>query len=238
MRSKLWTKGQEKLSSPSGRINRLAGILLICIAAVLAVIAYPSWKVFRYRSEKTACIQAIKSAQDGLIIDYLTNLENESPEEARNTLREVMPERPNICPAGGTVYLVRGDHGIYVPVCGLHGEDSKQRCRLNASYVKELIEHDVRMAKLRDEALPDPLTVFLNGKDLTCVKVTEEVNIIRGTKTTLGYTGIVCFYGLDGQGFKAKNTKKRELCYLLYADEDTYAVWRADEGWTGGAYEE
>ena len=56
-----------------GGVNRLIVILLALIAVMLVIIAIPKWEEFRYRSEKTACVQALKSARDGLIIDYFDN---------------------------------------------------------------------------------------------------------------------------------------------------------------------
>ena len=56
-----------------GGVNRLIAILLAMIGVMLVLIAIPWWKSFRYRSECIACEQAMDSAKDGLIIDYLHN---------------------------------------------------------------------------------------------------------------------------------------------------------------------
>ena len=61
-----------KLKDRRGRVNRVIAVLLVLIAVMLVLIAIPAWQRFRYRSEKTACIQAMKSARDGLIIEYLS----------------------------------------------------------------------------------------------------------------------------------------------------------------------
>ena len=61
-----------KLRSSRGGVNRLVAILLALIAVMLVIIAIPWWKNFSYRSEVIACEQAMKSAEDGLIIEYLS----------------------------------------------------------------------------------------------------------------------------------------------------------------------
>ena len=40
-------------------------LMIVLVAVMLVIIALPSWEVFRFRSEKTACVQAMKSAEDG-----------------------------------------------------------------------------------------------------------------------------------------------------------------------------
>ena len=190
-----------KLRSRRGGINRLVALLLALVLVMLVVIAIPAWKVFRYRSEKTGCDQAMKSAGDGLIIEYLyRNGDAESLEEAMVTLDEVMVGRPDICPAHGTVYLVKQDNGIFEPICGLHATDKKLRVRLNASEAKALVNEARARARRDTDAEPESVTIRLNGRDLECVRVQEVLDLRRGTKLTNGYEGIVCFYGLAGEG--------------------------------------
>lgn len=280
----------EKVREKRGGVTRAAAVLLVLIAVMLVLIARPSWEAFRYRAEKTGCDQAMKSARDGLIIDFLSRFENGSVEEARVTLDEIMPERPNLCPAGGTVYLVRDEHGIFQPICGLHDSNIKERTQLNSTRAKDLLEAALnaeKEAKLREErrkqgqktkeeqtdngaeseetvvakdpsgaeeieneASSDtvgtdgmeeeaPIVVILNGRELECNRVLEEVQIQRGTRTTNGYEGVVAFYGLEGEGdFKSGAVKEGEIAYFVYADEDYCAIWHAYDGWTGDAYRE
>ena len=220
-----------------GGVNRLIVILLALIAVMLVIIAIPKWKEFRYRSEKTACVQALKSARDGLIIDYFDNWQAGSVEDARETLDEVLPMRPGICPSGGTVYLIRDENGIFEPFCGLHADDTKRRTRLNASRALDLFTEALKAARKRSEKVPETLTVELNSRDLEVVRVTEVPDIHRGTATTNGYKGVVAFYGLAGEGeFSDVKAKAGTLCFFLYADEDHCATWRLKDGWTGEAY--
>ena len=220
-----------------GGVNRLVVILLVLIAVMLVVIAIPKWEEFRYRSEKTACVQALKSASDGLIIDYLNNYEEGTVEDAMDTLDAVMPARPNICPSGGTVYLIRDANGIFQPICGLHADDKRQRTRLNASRAMELLNEALKDARERGVEAPDQLEIGLNGKTLAVQRVQEVLNLRRGTATTNGFDGVVAFYGLAGEGeFEGMEAEDGTVCYFVYADEDHCATWRIDDGWRGDAY--
>ena len=220
-----------------GGINRLTAVLLVLIAIMLVLIAIPSYRVFQYRAQKTSCEQAMKSAKDGLVIEYLSRWSEGSVEDAIQTLDEVLPERPNICPAGGTVYLVRNGLGSFEPVCGLHDTDRRLRCRLNASRAMELLGAARNKLRGLNGEEPESLEITLNSKPLECVHVGEKLDLRRGTATTNGYKGVVAFYGLEGDGFKTGKVKKGEICYFVYADEDNASVWLAGDGWTGSAYQ-
>ena len=221
-------------------ITRAAMVLIVAICVMLVIIAIPSWNVFRYRSEKTACVQAMKSAQDGLIIDYLNKWDGGDEESAMKTLDVVMPARPDICPSGGTVYLVRGENGIFEPVCGLHDDDKKLRVRLNASRAKSLLAEGLRKARKSGGAEPESVEITLNSKPLECVRVQKVLDLRRGTKLSNGYEGIVCYYGIAGDGaFKeSEKVKKGGIAYFVYADEEHCARWIDGDGWTGDAYKD
>ena len=227
---------KRKIADTHGGINRATVLLLILIAVLVALIAVPGYRAYRYRAQKVGCQQAMKSAKDGLIIDFLSNWQEVSAEEAMQTLDEVLPERPNICPAGGTVYLVRNSLGIFEPVCGLHESDGKLKVRLNASRAMELVAEALRKARETSEEEPESAAITLNGRELECVRVHEKLDLRRGTATTNGYKGIVAFYALEGDGMTTGRVKSGQICYFVYADEDHGAVWRADDGWTGDAY--
>lgn len=221
-------------------MNRATAIMLALIGVMLVVIAIPAWRVFRYRSVKTGCEQAMKTARDGLIIEYLYRKDTGSVKEARDTLDDVMPAREKICPTGGNVYLVRNEtSGIYEPVCGLHDSDLKYRVRLNASYALDELKEALRVARRDTGVEPESVEIQINSKPLECVRVQETPDIRRGTKLTNGYKGIVCFYGLAGEGsFVGKNVEEGDICFFVYADENHCAIWRDGDGWTGDAYKE
>lgn len=227
----------KKVMDSRGGINRLAAVLLALIGVMLVLIAVPWWQSFRYRSEVIACEQAMDTARDGLIIEFLNKWDAGTAEDAMVTLDEVMPGRENICPSGGTVYLVRRSDGIFEPLCGLHDTDLKRRVRLNATRAKELLAERLRLARREVEDEPEGVEIELNGKALDCVRVREASTLRRGTGSTNGYEGVVALYGIAGDGaFTDTGLKDGAICYFVYADENHAAVWRWDDGWTGSAY--
>ncbi len=228
-----------------GGINRVVLILLVLIIILLIVAAVPVSRAFRHQSEVIGCEQAMKTARDGLIIEYLNRYKEGSVEEARGTLNDVMPAREKICPTGGNVYLIKNDKGIYEPVCGLHDKDKALCTRLNASYaLGQLTE---ARAKLISSGNPEPesVRITVNSKKLSCKRVKEEEMIHRGTDTTNGYKGTVSFYGVAGDfTFSARYARKGmgnvpdgDICYFVYADKNYCAIWRSNDGWSGDAYE-
>ena len=227
-----------KLRSIRGGVNRVVAILLVAIAIMLVIILIPAWDDLRLLSQRLSCEQAMKSAKDGLIIEYLSRYKEGSVQDAMNTLDQVMIARPKICPAGGEVYLIKNSQGIYEPLCGLHDRDLKRRVRLNASRALELLREARRIA-LRNSrgAEPDAVKIVLNSMELPCVRVQQTQKLRRGTGTTDGFDGVVAFYGLAGEGsFPAKDVEAGDIFYFVYADEYHCAIWRADDGWSGDAY--
>ena len=227
-----------KLRSIRGGVNRVVAILLAAIAIMLVIILIPAWDDLRLLSQRLSCEQAMKSAKDGLIIEYLGRYKEGSVQDAMNTLDQVMIARPNICPAGGEVYLIKNSEGIYEPLCGLHDRDLKRRVRLNASRALELLREARRIA-LRDSrgVEPDAVSIVLNSMELSCGRVQQTQKLRRGTGTTDGFDGVVAFYGLAGEGnFPAGDVEAGDICYFVYADEYHCAIWNAGDGWTGDAY--
>ena len=220
-----------KLRSSYGGTARILVILSVLIIIMCGLLMIPTWKAFRFKSECIGCREAIKTATDGLRIEYMDSFTEGSLQDARNALDQFMPERPDICPKHGNVYLIRNDEGIIEPVCGLHSSDAARRTRLNASYAGNALE-EARKKILKNAEPGDPepekITIKVNNKPLDVTYVTEEVGIMRGTSTTKGYKGIVAFYGTGEAG---------EINYFVYADENYIAIWHEDEEWTGTAYD-
>ena len=227
-----------KLRSIRGGVNRVVAILLVAIAIMLVIILIPAWDDLRLLSQRLSCEQAMKSAKDGLIIEYLGRYKEGSVQDAMNTLDQVMIARPKICPAGGEVYLIKNSQGIYEPLCGLHDRDQKRRVRLNASRALELLREARRIALRSSQGVePDAVNIVLNSMELPCVRVQQAQKLRRGTGTTDGFDGVVAFYGLAGEGnFPAKDVEAGDIFYFVYADEYHCAIWRADDGWSGDAY--
>jgi len=230
-----------KLRSIRGGVNRVVAILLAAIAVMLVIILLPAWDDLRLLSQRLSCEQAMKSAKDGLIIEYLGRYKEGSVQDAMNTLDQVMIARPNICPAGGEVYLIKNAQGVYEPLCGLHDRNERRRVRLNASRALELLR-EARRAALRSSkgVEPEAVDIRLNSKPLSCGRVQKVQKLRRGTATTEGFDGVVAFYGLAGEGdFPAGEDAKVEagdIFYFVYADEYHCAIWKASDGWTGDAY--
>ena len=230
-----------KLRSIRGGVNRVVAILLVLIAIMLVIVLLPAWDDLRLLSQRLSCEQAMKSAKDGLIIEYLGRFKEGSVQDAMNTLDQVMVARPNICPAGGEVYLIKNDQGIYEPLCGLHDRNARQRTRLNASRALELLREGRRKAlRSGKDVEPEAVDITLNSKPLSCERVSKVQKLRRGTATTDGFEGVVAFYGLAGEGdFPAGEDAKVEagdIFYFVYADEEHCAIWKANDGWTGDAY--
>ena len=256
MKMKTRQKILSRIKSRKGGLSVAIAVLLLLIAIMLCIIAVPSWKRFRYRSQKVGCDQAMKSAGDGLIIEYLGSLEDTTTEQARRILDKVMPGRDELCPAGGEVYLSKDENGIYQPFCGIHGNDKKERVRLNASYAKDLLSAELEKQKEEvavkskdaseqtspasgdeEEPFPEYVEITINNRELRCMHVLKEEPLRRGTDTTNGYEGIVAFYGIEGEGnFNSGFVKKGKIAYFVYADEYYCARWRAKDGWSGDAY--
>ena len=228
-----------KLRSIRGGINRVVAILLVAIGVMLVIVLVPAWDDLRLLSQRLSCEQAMKSAKDGLIIEYLGRFKEGTVQDAMNTLDQVMIARPNICPAGGEVYLIKNAEGIYEPLCGLHDRNMRQRVRLNASRALELLREARRVA-LRDSkgVEPDAVDITLNSMPLSCERVDKVQKLRRGTATTDGFEGVVAFYGLAGEGdFPAdEDVEAGDIFYFVYADEYHCAIWKANDGWTGDAY--
>lgn len=239
-----------KLRSDRGGVKWPIILLIVLNLVLVVLIAIPFWNNFQYEAAKVGCDQAMKSAGDGLIIEYLGSFEEITSEEAMKKLDQIMPGRDELCPVGGSVYLTKGENGIFVPVCGLHDSNEKERVRLNASYAKLLLEAALEKAKNDPdaqaadsanagdgEAKKDATNVRVNSKDLPCVHVLQEETLRHGTKYTQGYDGVVAFYGLEGEGrFNTGYVKKGKISYFVYADENYCAIWRARDGWGGDAY--
>jgi len=259
MKMKTRQKILSRIKDRTGGLSVAIAVLLLLIMVMLCIIAVPAWKSFRYRSQKVGCDQAMKSAGDGLIIEYLGSLEETTTEQARRILDKVMPGRDELCPAGGEVYLSKDENGIYQPFCGIHGNDKKERVRLNASYARDLLSEQLeKQAEKKPEATVKPeaasdrqasgaeeeeepsseyIEITINNRVLKCVHVLKEEPLRRGTDTTNGYEGIVAFYGIEGEGaFNSGLVKNGEIAYFVYADEYYCARWRAKDGWSGDAY--
>lgn len=180
---------------------------------------------------------SLKTARDSLVIEVITEGEDLTDQLSRETLARTMPGRDNLCPAGGTVYLLPLENGAYDVVCGLHNSDTKQRTRLNATHAMEELQGKLILGRRQGEEVPETVTIELNGQELEILRTEEPAAIRRGTGTTDGYEGVVAFFAIEGlDGWQNTGAKTGDICYFLYADTEHCAVWNAADGWAGDSY--
>lgn len=223
-------------------ITRFTVILIVLVVVMLIVAAIPIYIHLRDDSARTGCLVALDSARRQLAVDYLMVNGTPTAKDAKDVVTYAMNGWDDLCPGGGTVYVIetkREDWMPYDVVCGLHGEDRKQCTRLNASYVLQQIEEAVKREQALGNRYPEAVTVQLHHEDVTAVLVDDYTGIRRGTATTAGVDGIVAFYSLVGHSDFGENSglKQGELWYFSYADEEYCAAWSSTRSWTGDSYE-
>jgi len=214
--------------TPNTRGVARAVWLAAALALVMLIVVLTPWAMQYYdRLQAVNCMQSLDSAARELAVDFLAVNDRPTAKEAKELAAAAMDGWDDICPAGGSVYVVPGDEGLpWVLVCGIHGADRRQVVRLNASNVREMVE-DALFEGRRRGRTPTDLTVELNGKDLTVTLLQEPNRLRTGTDSNIDYKGTVAFYTADPSS---------HVSWLVYAEPDYAAVWRADDGWTGDSY--
>ena len=222
--------------------SRIVTILLILIVIMAGVMAYPIYEHYRDEAGRAECEAAMATARREMSTDYVLSLSavNYTASDALSSI--VMYGRDNICPVGGTVYIIETDSTNSTPfelVCGLHDTDLKRRTKLNANYVFAEVKDAVQLAQSRGEAYPASVTVKLNGKELTAQLVDESTGLRRGTDRTKDYEGTVAFYSIVGHSEYGADSglEDGEIWYFSFADENHCANWTNKKSWTGDSYE-
>lgn len=219
---------KNKLHSSRG-INRLVVILLILVIALGIALAIPGYQAYKRHSDQIGCTVALKKAQDSVDIAYLNNY-SLTKEEAQAVVERSKWEQDALCPAGGDYYLLeqRDRDQVYLVTCGLHEQDTRLRTRLNATHVYGLLQDELLTLQERDMDLPEEgFTFTVNSQPLPVQRLQGDNGLRRGTASTVGFEGIVCFFSLSDAG---------GLTWFVYADENHAAVWRLHDGWSGDAY--
>jgi len=232
-----------KVFGKSG-IARAVAILAVLAAIMLVVVSIPVYQRYKAEADRIACVQSLDSAWRQTAVDYLMNNPNPTAEEVKEVAAKAMLGWEDICPAGGSVYVVENpDYAEknelpYVLVCGLHGTDRKQCTRLNANNVYEQVVEQVRNERRYGNDYPESVTVYLHHKPLTAYLVDESTGLKRGTGTTTGYKGTVAYYSIVGHSDFGSNSGLEEgrVWYFSYADEEYCANWSNKDGWTGDSY--
>lgn len=235
---------QKKPSFPSllarkDGISRFVFILIIAVVVMAIVVSIPLILYYRSQSAKIGCYAALDTASRQMADKYLIDgFKDEN--EVKKWVGYVMNGWDDLCPGGGNVYVIH-DETAEMPwrlVCGMHGEDRKECCKLNAKWVLEQVREAVRESA--DEGVPVPESVELrfNGELLSVLLTEEETGLTRGTGTTMGVEGTVAYFGIAGVGEVGKDSglKDGQVCYLSFADPDYCANWDSVFGWSGSAY--
>ena len=229
----------EKLHQNRG-IARLVVILTVAALVLLAAALYPVIQRYRFRADALGCLAGLDTARRQLAAEYMLVGENSTAEEARDYVGFVMDGWDNLCPGGGTTYIVPKDDSelAWDVVCGLHGQDRKQCTRLNADYVLEQLREELRTAQVLGTTYPERMTVTLHHKPLVALITEEDTGLRRGTRATIGAKGTLVSYAIAGYSDfgTGRGVPVGEISWFSYADEEHCANWSAWDGWTGDSY--
>ena len=228
-----------KLNQNRG-IARLVVILAVLALVLVAAALYPVIQRYRFRADALGCLAGLDTARRQLAAEYLFEGENSSAEQARDYVGFVMAGWDDLCPGGGTTYIVPKDDSelAWDVVCGLHGQDRKQCTRLNADYVLEQLREELRTAQVLGTTYPERMTVMLHHKPLEALITEEDTGLRRGTRATVGAKGTLVSYAIAGYSDfgTGRGVPVGEISWFSYADEEHCANWSAWDGWTGDSY--
>lgn len=238
-------RARKKLGDNKG-VAWLVLVLVVLVLVLAVIVMIPVYRNYQRKGHTVACATALDTARRQLAAEYmLDDWTNDSAKEAKLLVTQVMNGWDDLCPEGGTVYIVHnaGDKVstdlAWDVVCGLHAADKKLCTRLNSDYVLDQLREKLRQEQLLGNNDPATLQFTIHGKEYTALLVDEETGLKRGTDLTKGYSGIVAFYALKGHGPLGAESPaaEGEICYFSYADETHCATWRSGDGWTGDSYE-
>lgn len=217
-------------------------ILLVLIVVLSIVIMIPTYKKYQEKGMIVACATALDTARRQLASNFMFNsFENGAADDAKEFVTYVMNGWDDLCPAGGSVYIVPKENNpqAWEIICGLHCSDSRLRTRLNAFNVREQLKEALLDEQNKGNLYPETLPFTLHGKPYEAHLVDEPTGFKRGTRLTEDVEGIVAFYSIVGHSdFGADSgMKDGELWYFSFADEDHCAHWTYREQWTGDSYQ-
>ena len=230
--------GEQKLGG-SGGIAALVVVLAVLVLALAVIAAAPVYRNYREQADEIGCVSSLTSANNQLAIETLSEGDTTAG-EAKAIVTRAMNGWDDLCPAGGTPYLVAAEGDVpWRVVCGLHDKDTKERTRLNAAYALKQLRQKVDLEQKLGDLTPPEVTVVLNGKEYRVLLTEQETGMKRGTATTSGVKGTVIRYALAGHGAFAEEVSLPEgsICYFCFADEAHCAIWKHREGWSGDSYE-
>ena len=228
----------EKLKSRSGRVSRLTVLLAVfCIIAVGALIFYPMITDGIRKMRANECALAPESAQRKIGIDANLSGSDKSIEEIKAVATQRVKDWEDLCPDGGTVYIVPSDGAYAVKfVCGMHG-GGKERAYLNADNCLGQIRAAIKAALGRGEPVPETVEVSFNSQTYTAVLVSVDPDINHGTDYYKELKGVVIRFAVAGDGGFGDGfgQKSGAVSFFVFADESYCAKWDNLRGWTGDA---
>ena len=234
---------KEKLHNRSG-VAWLIGLAVLAVLLLLVIVLIPTIQHYRYEARAAACMASLDTARRQLANESMLLGEVNKEAEARDYVASVMPGWSDLCPGGGTTYLVPVDNDppYWTVICGMHGTDKKQNTRLNADYVLRQLRENLKKARDEGVEYPETLTYFLNGKTREAILVYADPGVRRGTKATMDLKGIVAFYTIRGAGESddlaryGTKLKDGEISHFWFADDDYCAIWHTSGGWSGDSW--
>ena len=232
-----------KLHNRSG-VAWLIGLAVLAVLILLVIVLIPTIQRYRYQAGEAGCMAALDTARRQLANESMLIGEVSKEAEARDYVASVMPGWSDLCPGGGTTYIVPvdNDQSYLTVICGMHGTDKKQCTRLNADYVLRQLRENLKTARDNGTEYPETLTYFLNGKTREAILVHTSPGVRRGTGSTMDMKGIVAFYTIRGAGESddlaryGTKLKDGEISHFWFADDDYCAIWHTSGGWSGDSW--
>lgn len=203
--------------------SALVAAAALAVLALAALILLPHVRAYQERGAATACAIGIASAQRKM--DDAAALKGGalSEDEAKRAAVRDLKDWSELCPSGGDCCVIPDGDGRQVLVCPLHCDDKRLRTRLNADHALAALR--AALSTNRDD-VPDAVSVTVNNRVQQVLRA-DEPPLRRGTGSTAGFEGTVAFFQADGTGAPV---------WFCYADENYFALWRKNEGWSGDCF--
>ena len=182
-------------------------LVLVIVLAITSLI--PSYKKYQDQGKKLACDTALDTARRQLASNFMLNgFENGSAEDAKAFVTYVMNGWDDLCPAGGSVYVVPKANSPmdWEIICGLHCSDSRLCTRLNAYNVRDQLREALLKERNKGNPFPESLPYAYYS--------------------VVGHSD----FGADS------GMKEGQMWYFAYADEEHCANWSYHDEWTGDSY--